>query len=240
MNKFLFFRYGNRMLIFFYYYYLVREFKYWKQSINMANVVPLSANQIRVSDKKENYYHLLWRKCSLKLDLKKSEFLKGFFNLFVFGFLFTIIKITFFKTIKWSFMVKKMFIEIRLRNLMTYVFKGHVKIAKIYMVKFIVSILNRLKIISFLWIQSKYMIMMSFSINCNQTCHYFGEKIFPHLNPTNYLKIYFSVIRVLKSKEKKLALTLFCCLGQITWLDDSWKLIHTNQSRFYNFFHVEN
>ena len=42
-------------------------------------------------------------------------------------------------------MVKKMFIEIRLCNL-RYVFKGHVEFAKIYMVKFNVSILDRLKI----------------------------------------------------------------------------------------------
>ena len=46
-------------------------------------------------------------------------------------------------------MVKKMFIEIRLCNL-TDVFKGHLKFAKIYMVKFNVSILNRLKIMGFL------------------------------------------------------------------------------------------
>ena len=47
-------------------------------------------------------------------------------------------------------MVKKIFLEIRLRNLMTYVFKGHVKIVKIYMVKFNVSNLNSLKITGFL------------------------------------------------------------------------------------------
>ena len=47
-------------------------------------------------------------------------------------------------------MLKKMFIEIRLCNPMTYIFKGDVKIVKIYMVKFNVSILNRLKIMSFL------------------------------------------------------------------------------------------
>ena len=46
--------------------------------------------------------------------------------------------------------MKKMFIEIRLCNLMTKIFKGHVKIVKIYMMKFNVSILNRLKIIVFL------------------------------------------------------------------------------------------
>ena len=43
-----------------------------------------------------------------------------------------------------------MFIEIRLRNLITYAFKEHVKIVKIYTVKFDVSILNGLKIMSFL------------------------------------------------------------------------------------------
>ena len=52
-------------------------------------------------------------------------------------------------------MVKKMFIEIRLCNLMTYVFKGHVKIVKIYMAKFNVSILNRLKIMAF-FVNTKY------------------------------------------------------------------------------------
>ena len=41
---------------------------------------------------KENYNPLLWRKCSLKFDLKKSDFLKAFCNLFVFGFFFKIIK----------------------------------------------------------------------------------------------------------------------------------------------------
>ena len=46
-------------------------------------------------------------------------------------------------------MVKKIFIEIRLRNLMTYIFKRHVKIVKIYMMRFNVSILNSLKIMGF-------------------------------------------------------------------------------------------
>ena len=45
-------------------------------------------------------------------------------------------------------MMKKMFIEIRSCNL-RYVFKGHVEFAKIYMVKFNVSILDRLKIMGF-------------------------------------------------------------------------------------------
>ena len=49
-------------------------------------------------------------------------------------------------------------------------------------------------------------------------------------------KICFSLIRVLKSKKKKLGLTSFYWLGQATRLDDSWKLIYINQSKFYNFF----
>ena len=42
-------------------------------------------------------------------------------------------------------MYKKMFIEIGLYNSMTYIFKGDVKIVKMYMVRFNVSILNMLK-----------------------------------------------------------------------------------------------
>ena len=39
-----------------------------------------------------------------------------------------------------------MFVEIGLCNPMIYVFKGHVKIIEIYMMKFNISISNRLKI----------------------------------------------------------------------------------------------
>ena len=46
-------------------------------------------------------------------------------------------------------MVKKMSIEIRLYNPMTYIFEGNVKIVKIYMVTFSILILNKLKIIVF-------------------------------------------------------------------------------------------
>ena len=63
-----------------------------------------------------------------------------------------------------------MFIENRLCNLSTYVFKGHVKIVKIY--KFNV-ILNRLEI-------------MGFFVNTKQML---DEMFFPYLNPTSYLKI---------------------------------------------------
>ena len=48
-----------------------------------------------------------------------------------------------------------MFTEIRLCDPWTYIFKGHVKIIKIYMVKFNVSILSRLKLIIF-FVNTKY------------------------------------------------------------------------------------
>ena len=49
-----------------------------------------------------------------------------------------------------------MFIEVRLCNLKTCVFKGHVKIVKICMVKFNVSDLNRLKIMG-IFVNTKQM-----------------------------------------------------------------------------------
>ena len=44
MNTFLFFRYEIPILYFF--SYLVKEYKYWKQGRNTANILLLSANQI--------------------------------------------------------------------------------------------------------------------------------------------------------------------------------------------------
>ena len=62
-------------------------------------------------------------------------------------------------------MLKKMFIEIRLCNPMTFMFKGYAKIVKIYMVKFNVSILDRLKIIFFFFVNAKFIRnIMSFVI----------------------------------------------------------------------------
>ena len=50
---------------------------------------------------------------------------------------------------------------------------------------------------------------------------------------TNFeAKLDFSLIRVLKSKKRKLELTLFYCFGH----ENSFYII---QSRFYNFFHYE-
>ena len=60
-----------------------------------------------------------------------------------------------------------------------------------------------------------------------------------YITMTHFLaKIYFSLVRVIINKKKELALTFCYCLGQETWLDDSWKFINVNQSRFYNFFHM--
>ena len=44
------------------------------------------------------------------------------------------------------------------------------------------------------------------------------------------VKIYFSLIRVLKNKKNKLALAFLYCLGQETWFDNSWELLCINQS----------
>ena len=66
-----------------------------------------------------------------------------------------------------------------------------------------------------------------------------GYYFYMNLNIWGNFQICISVpLRVLKSKKKKLAQTSFYCLRQETWLDDSWKLIHVHQSRFYNFFHM--
>ena len=58
--------------------------------------------------------------------------------------------------------MKKVLIEIRLCNSITYDFKGHAKIVEIYMVKFNVSILNRLEVMGY-FVNAKYYInAMSF------------------------------------------------------------------------------
>ena len=70
-------------------------------------------------------------------------------------YLLSAVSLQFKRIMKKMFMVKKIFIEIRLCNPMTHVFKGHVRIIKIYMVKFIVSIINKLKIM-FFFVNPKY------------------------------------------------------------------------------------
>ena len=49
---------------------------------------------------------------------------------------------------------------------MAYIFKGHVKIVKIYIVKFNVSILDRLKI---MFLFCKYKVLHKHNVICNKT-----------------------------------------------------------------------
>ena len=87
-------------------------------------------------------------------------------------------------------MVKKMFIEIRLCNSMMYDFKRHVKIVGIYVVKFNVSILNRLKIMGF-FVNAKYIHKSDVILNKIVTKLFtILTKCFsPYLNPTSYLNL---------------------------------------------------
>ena len=50
---------------------------------------------------------------------------------------------------------------------------------------------------------------------------------------TLYKKIYFILLKDLKARKKKLALTSFCNISQEIWLDNSEKFIYIDQSRFY-------
>ena len=107
---------------------------------------------------------------TLVIFLKKSYFMKKNYEL-------------------WPFMVKKMFIEIRLCSSMTYDFKGHVKIDEIYMVKFNVSISNSLEIMGF-FVNSKYIHKSNVISNKTVTKLFtILTKCFSsYLNPTSYLK----------------------------------------------------
>ena len=86
-------------------------------------------------------------------------------------------------------MVKKMFIEVRSCNPMRYGFKGYVKIVEIYMLKFNVSILNRLKIMGF-FVNTKYIHKNNVILNKTVTklVTILANYFFPYLNPTSYLK----------------------------------------------------
>ena len=88
-------------------------------------------------------------------------------------------------------MVKKMFIGIGLCNPMTYVFKRHMKIVKIYLVKFNVSILNRLKIMVF-FANSKCIHKpdVIFNKTVTKLVTILAKSFFPYLNPTSYLNIF--------------------------------------------------
>ena len=53
-----------------------------------------------------------------------------------------------------------------------------------------------------------------------------------------FCKLNFIFSKSLKSKQKKLPLTLLYHLSQEITLGDSWNLICIDQSRFYNFLHL--
>ena len=82
-----------------------------------------------------------------------------------------------------------MFIEIRLCNLMTYVFKVHVKIVKIYMVKFNVSMLNRLKKWVFYEYKVNTLTYAIFNKTVTKLVTILTKCFFPYLNPTSYLNL---------------------------------------------------
>ena len=88
-----------------------------------------------------------------------------------------------------------MFIGIGLCNTMTYVFKGYVKIVKIYMVNINVSILNRLKIMCFFFANSKCIHKHNVIFNKTTTklVTILTKYFFPYLNPTSYLSTLTSV-----------------------------------------------
>ena len=69
------------------------------------------------------------------------------------------------------------------------VFKGHVKVVKIYMVNFNVSILNRLKLMSF-FVNLKYIYEHNVIFNKTVTklVTILTKCFSPYLNPTCYLK----------------------------------------------------
>ena len=81
-------------------------------------------------------------------------------------------------------------LKLDLYNPMTYVFKVHVKIVKIYMVKFNVSILNMPKMMDFLLIQRKYIYIVLFLVKLQSNFSLFWQNVFffQNLNPTRYLK----------------------------------------------------
>ena len=82
-----------------------------------------------------------------------------------------------------------MIIEIRLSNPITYHFKGHVKIVETYIVKFNVSILNRLKMMGF-FVNAKYIHKCNVILNETVTklLNILTKCFFPYLNPASYLK----------------------------------------------------
>ena len=85
-------------------------------------------------------------------------------------------------------MVKNMFIEVRLCYLTTYVFKEYVKMIKIFMVKFNVSILNRLKIVFFVNTKQIHKHNVILNKRVMKLVTILAKCFFPYLSPTIYIK----------------------------------------------------
>lgn len=134
---------------------------------------------------------LWWRKWSLKLDLNKSEFLKRFFLKFICFWLsiYNYIEQT------WSFMVIKMFIEIRLGNLMAYAFRGHLKIVKIFVVNLSLLKHNQNGFEKFIKVKWFCLINTKKGINTEgiRSEDFFIQKISGHIWIWKGIRNYFSV-----------------------------------------------
>ena len=111
-----------------------------------------------------------------------------FSNLFVFDCLFTIIKKNY-DLLWWRKFLLKLGYGIQWHD-----FKVHVKIVEIYMVKFNVSIWNRLKIMELFvnakWIIHKYNAILNKTVTKLFTI--LTKCFFPYLNPTSYFNLSFS------------------------------------------------
>ena len=85
---------------------------------------------------------------------------------------------------------------------MIYVFKEHVKIVKIYMVKVNVTVVSKLGIMWFLQFKGKYLKIMSFLIKlCNQTFYYYSLATLKLFWTSSLENSFFCVLR-----------GWFCCL----------------------------
>ena len=57
-----------------------------------------------------------------------------------------------------------------------------------------------------------------------------------YFNHASHLKLKFFSHKSSKESDLEAATNIFYCLGPETWLNNSWKFISRNQSRFWNFF----
>ena len=120
------------------------------------------------------------KKMVVEIGFKEVWVLKGYFNLFVFGFVFTNYKKNYDPLLWW----RKYSLKLDYAIYWHLVLKGMSK-SLIYMVKFDVSILNKRKI------QSKYINIASFLIKLLPNLSLFWQNVFfPYPNTASYLKCF--------------------------------------------------